>query len=159
MLNYEDIILPRLTRSSELDSQCNCNICLTARSHGKNKRISSDIIDESTGLVGSSDLAELPSKEPMKTKRPSLSICSKCTQEVGLGLSHQCSVAQSSCHIVDHVLTLPERQQEKVITSLLKAKVQDAEDDGSGSLNNKTISLSTKGAKARVTLNPAIPQS
>ena len=40
----------------------------------------------------------------------------------------------------------------------MAAKVQDAVDDGSGSLKNKTISLSTKGAKARVTLNPAMPQ-
>ena len=72
MLNYEDMILPRLTRSCELGIQCNCNICLTARSHEKNKRISSDIIDENTGLVGSSDLAQLPSKEPEQKKRPSL---------------------------------------------------------------------------------------
>lgn len=155
MLNYEDIILQRLTRTNDPSTECNCCICLTARSHAKNKRISSDIIDENSGLIGSSDLSKLPPKMPESKKRSSLSICSKCKQETGPGLKHQCTVAQSSCNIVDQVLTMPEKQQEQVITSLLKTKIQNAACEGSDSFKDKTVILSTKGAKARVTLNPA----
>ena len=46
MLNYQDIILPKSTRSTDSNIACNCNICLTARHHAKDKRITSEEIDE-----------------------------------------------------------------------------------------------------------------
>ena len=52
----------------------NCNICLTGRSKAKNKKISSEIIDELTGLYGSADVAELPNKEPVKQARTSSTV-------------------------------------------------------------------------------------
>ena len=49
---------------------------------------------------------------------------------------------------------MPERQQEQVITSLLKIKAQDAS-GADASLANRSFTLSTKGSKARVILNPS----
>eukprot|EP00088_Acartia_fossae_P012764 TRINITY_DN16607_c0_g1_i1.p1 TRINITY_DN16607_c0_g1~~TRINITY_DN16607_c0_g1_i1.p1 ORF type:complete len:157 (-),score=10.83 TRINITY_DN16607_c0_g1_i1:56-526(-) len=64
MLNYEDILLPETTTSGTDDTghTCNCFICLTARSHRKNKRILGDKIDNSIGLIGSSTNSSLPPK-------------------------------------------------------------------------------------------------
>ena len=153
MLNYQDIILPKSTRSTDSNIACNCNICLTARHHAKDKRITSEEIDNSTGLVASSNISQLPNKEPPKKKKTSLSICAECKQEIGRGISHVCSIAESSAHIVDHVNTLPGTQQEQVITSLLKEKAKEA-DSSFDPITNKSLSLSTKGSKLRVTLNP-----
>ena len=153
MLNYEDIILPKPTRNYDPASTlCNCNICLHARDKSKNKRMSTDTIDESNGRYANSDISNLPAKDVVKKKR-SLTICTECKQEIGPGLQHSCSIAQSSVNIVDHVLTLPDKQQEQVITSLLKTKAQNLEAETSG-YQNVSLTLSTKGAKARVTLNP-----
>ena len=114
--------------------------------------MSTDTIDESNGRYANSDISNLPAKDVVKKKR-SLTICTECKQEIGPGLQHSCSIAQSSVNIVDHVLTLPDKQQEQVITSLLKTKAQNLEAETSG-YQNVSLTLSTKGAKARVTLNP-----
>ena len=39
-------------------------------------------------------------------------------QEIGPGIAHKYSIALSSGHIVDQIQTLPERQQQQIITSL-----------------------------------------
>ena len=146
MLNYEQLVLPKTTRSN--NNICNCNICLTARSKAKNKRIFGDIITQETGLFGSSHIDKLPSKMD-KENRKTVTICEVCKQETGRGISHTCSVANSSTNVVSHVLTLPNTQQEQVITSLLKIKTHE------GNTQEKTLILSTKGSKARVQVNPA----
>ena len=68
MLNYEDLVLQRNTRSDDTTEQkCNCNICLTARSHAKCKRMIGDKVEKNTGLYGSSELVDqLPNKTPPK---------------------------------------------------------------------------------------------
>ena len=143
------MILPRSTRANDGSVDCNCNICLTARSHVKNKRIASEKIDCSTGLFGSSSISKLPNKAVDESKkRPSLTICKVCKQETGPGIRHKCSDRKSSNNIVEHVYTMPDMQQEQVITSLLKTKVE------AGSSKDQTLSLSTKGSKARVSYNP-----
>ena len=154
MLNYEDLVLQRNTRSDDTTEQkCNCNICLTARSHAKCKRMIGDKVEKNTGLYGSSELVDqLPNKTPPKKKRSSLTICSICKQEIGSGINHHCSMSQSSDHIVEHVLTLPDKQQDQIITALIKTKANHAE---TNSRVNASVTLSTKGSKARVLLNPA----
>ena len=148
MLNYERIILPRILRNSNQDTICNCNICLTGRSKAKNKRISSETIDELTGLYGSADVAVLPNKEPVKKARTSITVCEKCRQEIGLGIGHNCKIACSSTNMVDQVTYLPVKQQEQVISSLLDKRI---EGDRS---KNLEIKLSTKGSKKSIILNP-----
>ena len=137
MLNYERIILPRSLRNSNQDIICNCNICLTGRSKAKNKRISSEIIDELTGLYGSADVAGLPNKEPVKKARTSITVCEKCRQEIGLGIGHNCKIACSSTNIVDQVTSLPVKQQEQVISSLIDKRTDRSK--------NLEIKISTKG--------------
>ena len=65
-----------------------------------------------------------------KENRKTVTICEVCKQETGCGISHSCSVANSSTNVVSQVLTLPNMQE-------------------------KTLILSTKGSKARVQVNPA----
>ena len=112
MLNYEEMILPKMTRSMESNPKCHCSICLTDKSHGKNKHISSDFIDDITGLVGSSNSVTILPPKPEEKKKKSLSMYTNCKQEIGPGINHQCSVAQPSSHIVDHVQTLPDMTAE-----------------------------------------------
>ena len=70
MLNYEDIILPKTTRNYDpATTLCNCNICLHARDKSKNKRMSTDTIDESNGRYANSDISNLPAKDVVKKKR------------------------------------------------------------------------------------------
>ena len=137
MLNYEDINLVKSLRSNQSIDTCNCNIYLTATSKAKNKRVSIDKIDESTGLFGASSINKLPDKEPEKKKRTSLTICVDCKQEIGKGIGHTCSIPTSSSNVVQHVMTLPNTQQEQVITSLLKNKIE--ESSGSSNIQLKII--------------------
>ena len=147
MLNYEDIVLPRPTRSNDPDFACKCNICLTATSKAKNKRMTGKI-DKDSGLFGSADLEKLPDKEPQKKKKTSLTICNSCKQEIGKGINHTCTIASSSNNIVAHTNSIPSTQQEQVITSMIKSKIEEC-----GAEGNK-VTLSTKGTKATVVLNP-----
>ena len=62
MLNYEDIVLPKMTRTTDPALKCNCYICLTACSHAKNKRMSSEYIDVSCGKFGNYVIKKLPPK-------------------------------------------------------------------------------------------------
>lgn len=82
------MILPKLIRSAEKFNNCNCNICLTARNHAKNKRITSESFDHSNGLIGSIPVIQLPNNERVKKVKLSVSICSLCTQETGPGVQH-----------------------------------------------------------------------
>ena len=80
-------------------------------------------------MVASAQQKNLLCKDREKRRKKSLIICSKCKQEIGPGIAHKCSIALSSGHIVDQIQTLPERQQQQIISSLLKAKIQGAEGD------------------------------
>ena len=148
MLNYEDMYLLRATRADE--KTCSCNICLTAKSQRQNKRINSDCIERDTGLIASDDVDKLPNKEVVKKIKTTVDICIKCKQEIGKGRNHRCTDAQASGNLVSHIKTIPTKQQEQVTTSMIKSQIQEQ-----GSLNN-TVTLSTKGLKARVTLNPSL---
>ena len=151
MLNYADIILPTATRAIDGSRDCNCNICLTARRLVQNKRIEPDKIDEDTGLFGSSSISKLPNKAYIEKKKPALTICNVCMQQTGPGIRHKCPARKSSDNIMEHVFTMPNIQQEQAVTSLLNIKVKE---NNSGSSLDQTVSLSTKGAKARVSYNP-----
>ena len=84
-----------------------------------------------------------------------INICKKCKQEVGPGRTHstRCTDAQASGNLVEQIKTTPIKQQEQVTTTMLKSHIQQQ-----GSYNN-TVTLSTKGSKARVNLNPSLKTS
>ena len=153
MLNYEDMVLLRVTRAD--NTTCSCNICLTAKSHRINKRINSDCIERETGLVASNYIDKLPNKEVVKKMKTTINICKKCKQEVGPGKTHstRCTDAQASGNLVEQIKTTPIKQQEQVTTTMIKSHIQQQ-----GSSNN-TVTLSTKGSKARVNLNPSLKTS
>ena len=67
----------------------------------------------------------------------------------GIYNNPNCTDAQASGNLVKLIKTTPTKQQEQVTTSMLKSQIQNQ-----GSLNT-TVTLSTKGLKARVTLNPS----
>ena len=72
-------------------------------------------------------------------------------QQTGPGIRHKCPARKSSDNIMEHVFTMPNIQQEQAVTSLLNIKVKE---NNFGSSLDQTVSLSTKGAKARVSYNP-----
>ena len=160
MPNYSDIVLTRSTRTDE-NPICNCFICLTGRdtrqlpaSKGRGHvRNLFHEIQKGEGLIGSSQDNRLPPVH-QGNKKKSLTICQKCKQEIGRGLPHQCSIASSSMNIVDHVLELPDKQQEQVASALLDMKAKVFTDKS----QNIELNLSTKGSRARVILNPANSQ-
>lgn len=103
MPNYQDVTLPKETRSND---SCNCYICLTGRYKGHiqvkkgrgHTRQLSNKIDESNGLNGSSSVSQLPNsykQAPDMTKNNML-LCKTCFQIVGKGINHSCASSSVS---------------------------------------------------------------
>ena len=95
MPNFLANAMPKSTRANDLQL-CTCTICSTARTTGPLKT-----------KKGRGAKKQLPSDEDetekpdIENKRSSLTICSKCKQEIGKGISHpkNCTVASSSLNI------------------------------------------------------------
>ena len=160
MPNYEECLLPKPTRSQS-NPQCFCFICLTARDKrpfrnfnkgGRGKTYVNEVtIDSETGMFGAmfNDTSPDPVIPP-KEEQSRLTVCGKCHSEIARGKSHTCTVAASSVHVVDKVLQLPDKQQQQVITGLIKQQ----QEVQSSSSTSKTLLLSTKGKKVRVSVHP-----
>ena len=161
MPNYEVCLLPKPTRS-QLNPQCYCYICLTAKDKrqfslmkkgGRGKEHVNDVtIDSENGMFGAlfNDTSPDPAI-PTLQQQKRISVCGKCQCEIARGKAHSCTVAASSVNIVDKALQLPGKQQQQVITGLLKHQ-QGIQPSSSSS--SKTLLLSTKGKQVRVSVNP-----
>ena len=156
MPEYEKILLLKTLRGNT-DITCNCYICLTARQRGNikhnnrgrgKKRSLSPTIKE--GLIAAKDDV-LPSEHKLKVKS-TYTICQKCHLHIGQGVKHKCTTGQASENILNNISNLPEKVSEQIASALLKRKAD--KENISGSKSNIDIELSTKGRKAKVTINP-----
>ena len=149
MPNYEEMKLLRET--TYLNKNCNCYICRTGsytgsvkvlKGRGKIKPLS--IINLENGLYGASESRILPPKinEVVKTTRK---ICDTCKLEFGVGINHLCNSSSSVDNVLKIVSSLPPKQKDQVLYSMMK----DSLGKGSGDME-----ISSKRAKARVSLNP-----
>ena len=154
MPDYEKILLLKTLRGNT-DITCNCYICLTARQRGNvthnekgrgKKRSLSPTITE--GLIAAKDDV-LPSEPKVKS---TYTICQKCHLHIGQGVKHKCTTGQASENILNNISNLPEKVSEQIASALLKRKAE--KENISGSKFNMDIELSTKGRKAKVTINP-----
>jgi hypothetical protein len=167
MPNFEEILLSKETRAS--NSQCNCYICLTGRYTGHAKvdtgrgHVRDEVIkiDANNGLYGSSSMSSLPSKVTVPTAEfriPKLELCKNCLQEIGKGKRHSCSNKAAPGNVANTVKYLPEKQQEQVITTLLKNNIKlktTSMEQSSSTCQNVELNLSTKGRTARLVMNPS----
>lgn len=157
MPNYEDLNLAKETRTMI----CNCYICLTARLTSHSKKIKgrghvrqlSTKIDINNGLDGTEQNASLSKTEAKATKpRTSIEICSSCFQEIGKGIAHSCKGSSSSTarDNVFNILVdkLPEKQQNQIVTSILKRKISKSDKE-----TGSELILNTLGSKARISVN------
>lgn len=164
MPNYADMHLPKATRFH--GDTCNCFICLTGRSSSKKKikkgrgqvRTFSIQIDKSNGIHGGSAVTSLPPQRNVIEEPTNLFImCKICYQEISRGKPHNCGTpTKARENVMKLVESLPEKQQEQVISSVLKRKRQDNSLSG-GNVNdvkNCEVQLSTEGSKLRVSVNP-----
>ena len=162
MPNFEVIRLPASTRSNE-NGKCFCYICLTgrltkqAKHKGRGNVRPSIIITETNGMFGYLESNRLESKHLEKKKRSSLTICSTCRQEIGQGINHPnpCTVASASSNISEQIIdTLPEKQQEQVLSKLVLNKAKTLVGN-SGRMSNVNMTVATKGRfPSRICLNP-----
>lgn len=157
--NYEDIILPKSTRSSNpsIEEPCNCYICLTGKStsHFKNtvatvKQQLAPKITVSNGLLGSrnSKVKELPKRLDSKQKISGvLKLCNVCKSEVHKGKKHVCSTRP---HVVRTNVTklvdaLNNDQKEHVASKIINEKAADV-------VGNDSLTLRTQGRRKRIYL-------
>lgn len=159
MPNYEDVLLPKATRSTQ--DTCNCYICLTGRFKGHAKTITGrgairsleTVIDNSNGLNGASKIDKLPCKLKIKQEISTMNVCKICFQEVRRGKVHPCgsaSAARDNCQQIV-VSKLPQKQQEQVATYIINRKIEPR----ANSRTNVDLELSTLGLKSRIIINPA----
>lgn len=116
-------------------------------------------INDSNGMNGVSPTANLPRKQSVKPST-SLTICSTCFQTKGKGKRHPCGTpAVARENVIKMVENLPEKQQEQVITSLLKHKSDTANFPVDSIANIRPeLHLSTEGSKMRIDINPKKPK-
>lgn len=165
MPNYGDMILPNVTRNNN----CECYICLIGRNHpgtlviekgrGHVRNLSNQI-NQFNGLNGNSknNINSFPKKQDLKTiQKNSLTLCSTCYQEIGRGKSHQCGSPAKACGNVKNLFEkLPEKQQEQIVSSVVKRKISGAAEILEAENKNHTYSynrdhlLSTGGPKMRI---------
>lgn len=169
MPNFIDIVLPATTRGSDSDKKnCNCYVCLTARTtyHSKvikgrgNERVQ-PVIDKTNGLYGASKLTtELLKNSPSVSESDSnncvVKVCVKCLAELSKGKPHNCDVrGTQSVKNAEMILeSLNEKQQEQIASNILKRKVESNSNCETKKLKNVHVNLSTFGSKLRVLLNP-----
>ena len=77
-------------------------------------------ISGENGQFGASNVSSLPKKEESLQQRRSLDICGVRKIQVGKGLPHDCKVTKAPENIVKLVETLPEKQKEQLIHSMIK---------------------------------------
>ena len=127
MPNYKDIILPKETRTS--DTGCNCFICRVARQQGNktfvekgrgHMRCLGVVIDEDNGKYGASSKEELPVKLKEEQEQNTMQICTWCKSEIGKGKEHQCKISHVPGNIEKIIETLPQKQKDQLIHSLLQ---------------------------------------
>lgn len=164
MPNFQEMILPKKTRS---DIVCFCYICLTGSNVGRplkfvggpGERKQEIFITAANGLYGAQssrpDLSPPGSSSEKQKRASSLTICNRCRQVIGKGISHpqNCKVASSSVNIYQQVKELPERQQEQVATQIIYEKAA-LDSSNTKQLKDIKLTLSTKGKKANICLNP-----
>lgn len=92
------------------------------------------------------------SKANATKPRTSIEICSSCFQKIGKGIRHSWTGSSSSTRARDNVFNiveqLPEKQQNQIVTTLLKRKISNSDKEAKSELL-----LNTSGSKVRVTVN------
>ena len=73
---------------------------------------------------------------------------------MGKGIQHTCYITQARENTLSIVKSLPEKQQEQVITSIIREK---ALSQGKDSCQDLKLQLATTGLPARLVLNPQKP--
>ena len=155
MPNYEDIKLAKETRQM---TSCDYYICLTARrtNHSKIKkgrglvRQFSTKIDINKGLE--STVQNASSKTNKNKERISLEICSCCFQEIGKGIPHSCKgpcFSSARDNVLNLVEKLPDKQQNQIITTILKRKITTSTND----TDDELVLNNTAGKKTRISVN------
>ncbi|CAH1107748.1 unnamed protein product [Psylliodes chrysocephalus] len=160
MPNYEDLLLPKATRTTQ--DTCNCYICLTGRFKAHTKIITGrgamrnfeTVIDSSNGLNGASRIDKLPCKMKSDQEKSIMNVCKICFQEFGRGKVHPCGSASVVRDNFQNLIIskLPQKQQEQVASHIINQKIESA---GATTRTNATLELSTSGSKSRITINPA----
>lgn len=162
MPNYHEMILVKDTRSK--NDYCNCFICVTGRYVGHSKikkgkghhRCMNNIITSTTGLYGASNINK-PIKKIVKPKncKKVMKMCEKCFQEVGKGKNHVCCNKKGQRvykNVRKIVNALPEKQQEKIVSSVLHSKI-DKENRNSKHCN-VNLKIATNGSPSTIVMNP-----
>ena len=104
-------------------------------------------ISPKNGQFGASKSASLPSTTEDLSSPNSLEICIECKAPFGKGLSHDCKLSKTPENILQLVASLPVKQKERLIFSVIKEQ----QVEGGA---NKELTLSTKGAAVRLVMNP-----
>lgn len=158
MPNYFNVLLPKETRAKK--ETCDCYICSTARFtghrnvlHGRgNKRNLNNAVNTFKDPHSSFTEEELPSTS-VENKKPKsfIQLCNECFQEIGKGKVHICKNAKNN--VVKIVERLTEKEQDQIVTTIIKKKVESEIREGSSS-KNVDFNLSTGGRKTRIIMNP-----
>ena len=154
MPHYEELVLLKQTR---LNNDCDCYVCLTAKSKGhikveKGRGKFRDInkeIDISTGFYESHKLEKLS----LNKSSDSVDLnkyCSKCYQEIKRGKTHTCKNLRDN--IISLVEKLPEKVQQQIATHVIKNNLE-SQPDLNGRRVNVDLNLSTAGRSTRITVN------
>lgn len=168
MKNYEDIVLRRNTRSTDQEENldCNCYICITARSKGHKeskrgrgqKRRLEQEIKRSDGLsyasTGTPDLKKKKLNEVSKKKKETITLCKKCYHEIRRGKSHPCCTKDHNQvnGIMELVNSLPEEKQQKLLSLMIKKQ---AEKQGNDAKKNQLTLKNIRGKNTTLEINPA----
>lgn len=126
MPDYEEIVLPRKTRSTDDNATCQCYICLTGRHKGLIKFIKKLKIGESLHLspkisrkkFQNEKSGQLQSTFSVESKQK-ITLCPLCFQKTGRGISHKCITrTRSQSRQADNILqltnNLAQQQKEQV---------------------------------------------
>ncbi|KAJ8675914.1 hypothetical protein QAD02_011700 [Eretmocerus hayati] len=162
MPNYKDMILDEETVG---DDNCNCYICLTARSthhptigkgRGEKRDLNKNQIDESNGLIGSSKFTlSLPINSSNESKTvEAMTICIECFQGIGKGIQHgNGSCANNSpINLINLLEMLSDKDQEQIVAAVLREMA--ANMYGSVSAGSSLELCNPRGKPVRVTINP-----
>lgn len=158
MPNYQDMVLLKDTRNSPKDiALCYCFICLKGRSkahtppksgRGKTRKLDPKICK---GLFAAKEDAPIAPETSTQTPIPVIKTCGVCLQSIGKGVRHDCKANSASANIVRTLETLPDKVSEQVASAILCSKASMA----SGSAQNTSLSLVSKGKPTRVLINPS----
>lgn len=153
MPDYKNIVLPKETRSTK--DTCNCYICSTATCFGhvnvkkgkgnfRELRTNIDVSGQCKNSVKKVDEVSVLSENNKKSPDV-IKVCSKCFQNVGKGINHECKNPKEN--LLKLVDKLPQKSKEQVASSIIKSKY-----DSTIELNEKSqsITLATGGRKRKL---------